>query len=55
MVTLDWNLPFKLICDASHFAIGVILDQRLDKHFKPIYYATRTLTNAKENYTTIEK
>ena len=25
VVTLDWNLPFELMCDASDFAVGVIL------------------------------
>ena len=43
------------MCDASDFAVGAILGQRLDKHFRPIYYANSTLTNAQENYTTIEK
>nr|GEU79939.1 reverse transcriptase domain-containing protein [Tanacetum cinerariifolium] len=29
IVVPDWNLPFKLICDASDFAIGVVLGQPL--------------------------
>nr|GEX69617.1 reverse transcriptase domain-containing protein [Tanacetum cinerariifolium] len=28
LVVLDWNLPFKLMCDASDFAIGAVLGQR---------------------------
>ena len=28
VVTLDWNLPFKLMCDASDFAIGAVLGKR---------------------------
>ena len=55
MVAPDWNFPFELMCDASDFAIGAVLGQRLDKHFKSIYYASRTLTNTQENYTTMEK
>nr|GEW45412.1 reverse transcriptase domain-containing protein [Tanacetum cinerariifolium] len=36
---LDWDMPFELMCDASDFAIGAILGQRQDKHFRPIHYA----------------
>nr|GEW01048.1 reverse transcriptase domain-containing protein [Tanacetum cinerariifolium] len=28
LVVLDWNLPFKLMCEASDFAIGAVLGQR---------------------------
>nr|GEV42195.1 reverse transcriptase domain-containing protein [Tanacetum cinerariifolium] len=33
LVVPDWNLPFELMCDASDFAIGVVLGQRKMKHF----------------------
>ncbi|GKB51398.1 putative nucleotidyltransferase, ribonuclease H, partial [Tanacetum coccineum] len=36
-------------------AVGAVLGQRKDKHFRPIYYASKTLTEPEENYTTIEK
>ncbi|GJY77375.1 reverse transcriptase domain-containing protein, partial [Tanacetum coccineum] len=39
LVVPDWNLPFKLMCDASDFAIGAVLGQRKRKHFQPIHYA----------------
>ena len=55
MVAPDWNSPFELMCDASDMAIRVVLGQRKDKHFQPIYYATRTLSETQQNYTTIEK
>ncbi|GKF71998.1 reverse transcriptase domain-containing protein [Tanacetum coccineum] len=32
-----------------------LLGQRIDKHFKPIYYVNKTMNEAKENYTTTEK
>nr|GEX49992.1 reverse transcriptase domain-containing protein [Tanacetum cinerariifolium] len=38
LVVPDWNLPFKLMCDASDFAIGAVLGQRKTKHFQPIHY-----------------
>nr|GEU83685.1 reverse transcriptase domain-containing protein [Tanacetum cinerariifolium] len=54
-VVPDWNLPFKLMCDASDFAIGVVLGQRKTKHFHPIHYASKTMTEAQIHYTTTEK
>ena len=53
MVAPDWNFPFEFMCDASDFAIGVVLRQR-EKHFQPIYYASRTLIETQQNYTTTE-
>nr|GEZ18043.1 reverse transcriptase domain-containing protein [Tanacetum cinerariifolium] len=47
--------PFKLMCDASDFAVGEVLGQRIEKHFRPIHYASKTMTEAESNYTTIEK
>ena len=51
----NWQLPFKVMCDASDFAIGVVLRQR--ENVKPyvIYYAIKTLNRAQRNYTTTEK
>lgn len=43
------------MCDASDFAVGAVFGQRKDKHFQSIYYASKTLTAAQENYTTTEK
>ncbi|XP_035842090.1 uncharacterized protein LOC118488821 [Helianthus annuus] len=55
LVSPDWSLPFELMCDASDYAVGAVLGQRVDKHFHPIYYASKTLNDAQENYTTTEK
>nr|GEZ03890.1 reverse transcriptase domain-containing protein [Tanacetum cinerariifolium] len=49
------DLPFKLMCDASDFAIGAVLGQRHEEHFKPIHYASKMTTDAESNYTTTEK
>ncbi|GJV26171.1 reverse transcriptase domain-containing protein [Tanacetum coccineum] len=51
----DWDLPFDLMCDASDFAIGAILGQRHERHFRPINYASKTMTEAESHYTTMEK
>nr|GEX86930.1 reverse transcriptase domain-containing protein [Tanacetum cinerariifolium] len=43
------------MCDASDFAIGAVLGQRHEKHFRPIHYASKTMTDVESNYTTTEK
>ncbi|GJS80568.1 reverse transcriptase domain-containing protein [Tanacetum coccineum] len=55
LVVPDWNLPFELKCDASDYAIGAVLGQRKTKHFQPIHYASKTMTEAQIHYTTTEK
>ncbi|GJS80912.1 reverse transcriptase domain-containing protein [Tanacetum coccineum] len=55
IISPDWNVPFELMCDASDFAVGSVLGQRIDGKFKPVYYARKTLNNAQEHYTTTEK
>nr|GEY27300.1 reverse transcriptase domain-containing protein [Tanacetum cinerariifolium] len=55
LVAPDWDLPFELMCDASDFAIGLVLGQRKTKHFQPIHYASKTMTDAQAHYTTTEK
>ncbi|GJX81265.1 reverse transcriptase domain-containing protein, partial [Tanacetum coccineum] len=55
IISLDWNAPFELMCDASDFTVEAVLGQRIDGKFKPIYYASKTLNNAQEHYTTTEK
>ncbi|GJT99013.1 reverse transcriptase domain-containing protein [Tanacetum coccineum] len=55
LIAPNWDLPFELMCDASDFAIGAVLGQRHEKHFRPIHYASKTLIEAQTNYTTTEK
>ncbi|GJT35302.1 reverse transcriptase domain-containing protein [Tanacetum coccineum] len=55
LVVPDWNLPFKLMCDASDFVIGAVLGQRKTKHFQHIHYASKTMTEAQIHYTMTEK
>nr|GFA16042.1 reverse transcriptase domain-containing protein [Tanacetum cinerariifolium] len=43
------------MCDTSDYAVGVVLGQRVEKHFWPIHYASKTMNQAETNYTTTEK
>jgi hypothetical protein len=51
----DWSLPFEIMCDASDYAVGVVLGQIKDKKHHVIAYASKTLNGAQLNYATTEK
>ena len=51
----NWDLPFEIMCDASDYALGVVLGQWVDKKPTAIWYAGKTLAEAQINYTTAEK
>ncbi|CAM8934116.1 unnamed protein product [Rhodiola kirilowii] len=51
----DWTQPFEIMCDASDYAVGAVLGQKVDKKPVVIYYASRTLDVAQKNYSTTEK
>ena len=55
MATLDWNKNFEIMCDASDYAMGAVLGQRINKTFRAIYYASKTFNEAQENYSTTIK
>ncbi|GKE50493.1 reverse transcriptase domain-containing protein [Tanacetum coccineum] len=55
MIKPDWSLPFEIMCDASDYTVGAVLGQRINKHFKPMHYANKTINETQENYTTTEK
>nr|GEV94167.1 reverse transcriptase domain-containing protein [Tanacetum cinerariifolium] len=55
LIAPNWDQPFELMCDASDFAVEVVLGQRIEKHFRPIHYASKTMTQVESNYTTTEK
>ena len=43
------------MCDASDYAVGAILGQKIDKKIHIIYYARKMLTETQRNYATTEK
>ena len=44
----DWSLPFEIMCDASDFAVGAVLGQRVDQKLNDIHYASKTLDSSQE-------
>nr|GEZ21296.1 reverse transcriptase domain-containing protein [Tanacetum cinerariifolium] len=55
LIAPNWDQPFELMCDASDFAVGAVLGQRIEKHIRPIHYTSKTMTQAESNYMTTEK
>ncbi|XP_075521338.1 uncharacterized protein LOC142554562 [Primulina tabacum] len=55
MIVPDWKEPFELMCDASDYVVGAVLGQRRENMFRAIFYASRTIDAAQQNYTTTEK
>ena len=51
----DWTLPFEIMCDASNYAVGAVLGQRINKQPHVIHYASKTLNVTQCNYSTTEK
>lgn len=51
----DFTRDFILTTDASNFAIGAVLSQGPVGADKPVAYASRTLNDSEQNYSTIEK
>ena len=45
----NWNLPFEIMCDASDYAVGAVLGQRVHKKLNVIQYASKTLDSAQRN------
>nr|GEW77575.1 reverse transcriptase domain-containing protein [Tanacetum cinerariifolium] len=55
LITPNWDQPFELMCDARDYVVGAILGRRVEKHFLPIHYANKTMTQAETNYMTTDK
>lgn len=51
----NWYLSFEIICDASDYAVGVVLGQKVGRASHLIHYASMSLNGAQRKYSTIEK
>ena len=49
------DTPFELMCDASDFAVGAVLGQKMDHKSFVIHYVSKTLDSTQMNYSTTEK
>ena len=50
----NWDLPFEIMCNASDYAVGAVLEQRIDKKLTVICYASKTFADAQLYYITTE-
>ncbi|GJW92681.1 reverse transcriptase domain-containing protein, partial [Tanacetum coccineum] len=51
----DLGLDLRGLMCGQVALLGVVLGQRKNKHFQPIHYASKTMTEAQAHYTTTEK
>ena len=51
----NWDEPFDIMYDASDYAVGIVLRQRIRKNLHVIAYAFCMLDEAQYNYHTTEK
>jgi hypothetical protein len=51
----NWDKPFEIMCDASDYAVKVVLGQRIGKNLHVIAYVFRMLDGTQCNYHTTEK
>ena len=54
--TPDWTLPFHIFVDASNMAVGAaLMQEKQPGWFRPVYYASKMLTDAEKNYSVTER
>ena len=55
LVHYDHTLPLFLSCDVSSYGAGAVLSHQIDGQFRPVAFASCTLTPAQQNYSQLEK
>ena len=55
MAKPDWNKKFEIMCDASDYAMGAVLGQKIDKMFRAIYYASKPSMKLKRTTQLLKK
>lgn len=51
----NWTQSFEIMCDASDYKVGAVLNQRKDKKPMVIHYASTTLDIAQKSYSAAAK
>ena len=55
LIHYDHTLPLFLSCDASSYGAGAVLSHQIDGQFRPVAFASCTLTHVQQNYSQLEK
>ena len=55
MVKPDWNKEFEIMCDASDYAMGVVLGQKIYKMFRAIYMPAKPSMKLKRTTQLLKK
>ena len=55
LVNYDHTLPLYLSCDASSHGAGAVLSHKRNGQFRPVVFASCTLTYAQKKYSQVEK
>ncbi|UYV77453.1 K02A2.6-like, partial [Cordylochernes scorpioides] len=56
LIAYDPKLPIRLSCDSSSYGLGAVLSQiDVDGNERPIYFISRTLSQAEKKYSQIDK
>ena len=54
LIHYDHSLPLFLSCNASSYGAGAVLSHKTDGQFRPVAFASCTLTQAQQNYSQLE-
>lgn len=51
----DPKLPTRVVCDASNFCVGAVLEQAHDGTFHPVEYYSKRLSGSERNYSATDR